>query len=110
MYNKKKKHVIFLLKTMIITEFAKYLWQITICTRDHTIFFMTISEWLFFNAKWAIFQLCHGVKKITFQWDEDNVVSICIFSIFYKIKEEKNIFYEIYFLLQNSIYLSERMF
>jgi hypothetical protein len=50
------------------------------------------------------------MKKITFQWDEDNVVSICKFSIFYKIKEEKNIFYEIYFLLQSSIYLSERMF
>jgi hypothetical protein len=29
-----------------------------------------VSEWLLFNAKWAIFQIYHGV---TFRWDDDGV-------------------------------------
>jgi hypothetical protein len=32
-----------------------------------------MSEWLSFNAKWAIFQLYHGESKLHYRWDDDDV-------------------------------------
>jgi hypothetical protein len=62
------------LKYRTLQEYPTTIRQLlNIDKKNPTCHFITVSEWVLYNAKWAIFHLYHGENKLYFWWDEDDL-------------------------------------